>query len=190
MYCTRTVPEMEKVLAELQELCDYRAKYFLGAGQQIPQILALGLSSRKNLCIHPSVAGEPCSRPRQAPTCTQLPLDALQSAWQPCPCCVLQRPPACSLPCQPSRMSARSPRRVHPGTPSLQRLAVADEGSRESVDAKCRRLTATWVREKATSDPDVETCSFNEGLDAAGTPCTAGAGLLQHALPCMPSHPP
>ena len=48
-------------------------------------------------------------------------------------------------------------------------LAAADEGSRESVDAKCRRLTATWVREKATSDPDVETCSFNEGLDRAGT---------------------
>jgi hypothetical protein len=25
---------------------------------------------------------------------------------------------------------------------------VADEGSRESVDARCRRLTATWVREQ------------------------------------------
>ena len=36
------------------------------------------------------------------------------------------------------------------------------------MDAKCRRLTATWVREKAHSDPDVETCSFNEGLDKAG----------------------
>lgn len=32
-------------------------RYFLGPGQTVPQILALGLSSRKNLCVHPSVAG-------------------------------------------------------------------------------------------------------------------------------------
>ena len=59
MYCTRTVPEMEKVLTELKELVDYRQKYFLGPGEQAPQILALGLSSRKNLCIHPKIAGMP-----------------------------------------------------------------------------------------------------------------------------------
>jgi DNA excision repair protein ERCC-2 len=28
IYCTRTVPEMEKVLSELRELMDYRQKYF------------------------------------------------------------------------------------------------------------------------------------------------------------------
>ena len=33
-------------------------RYFLGPGQKVPQILALGLSSRKNLCVHPSVAGK------------------------------------------------------------------------------------------------------------------------------------
>lgn len=27
IYCTRTVPEMEKVLQELKELIDYRARY-------------------------------------------------------------------------------------------------------------------------------------------------------------------
>ena len=58
IYCTRTVPEMEKVLIELQELIDYRSKYFLGPGELAPEILALGLSSRKNLCIHPKVAGQ------------------------------------------------------------------------------------------------------------------------------------
>jgi DNA excision repair protein ERCC-2 len=57
VYCTRTVPEMEKVLAELKELIEYRAKYFLAAGQSPPPILALGLSSRKNLCINPDVEG-------------------------------------------------------------------------------------------------------------------------------------
>lgn len=55
IYCTRTVPEMEKVLQELQELVTYRARYFPEGNA--PKILALGLSSRKNLCVHPMVAG-------------------------------------------------------------------------------------------------------------------------------------
>lgn len=42
------------MLAELKELIEYRSRY-LGAGAT--PILALGLSSRKNLCVHPSVAG-------------------------------------------------------------------------------------------------------------------------------------
>lgn len=59
VYCTRTVPEMEKVLAELKELVDYRDKYFHEPGLEPPKILALGLSSRKNLCVHERVAGVP-----------------------------------------------------------------------------------------------------------------------------------
>jgi DNA excision repair protein ERCC-2 len=55
VYCTRTVPEMEKVLAELQELIQYRAGFFPTGAD--PKLLALGLSSRKNLCIHPQVGG-------------------------------------------------------------------------------------------------------------------------------------
>uniref|UniRef100_A0A383WM71 DNA 5'-3' helicase n=1 Tax=Tetradesmus obliquus TaxID=3088 RepID=A0A383WM71_TETOB len=96
VYCTRTVPEMEKVLAELQELIEYRNKYL---GPNPPPIMALGLSSRKNLCIHPQ---------------------------------------------------------------------VAEEGSRESVDAGCRRLTASWVREAALKSPDIETCSFFDAHEKAG----------------------
>jgi hypothetical protein len=44
-----------KPLFVMQELIDYRAKYL---GPTPPPIMALGLSSRKNLCIHPTVAGE------------------------------------------------------------------------------------------------------------------------------------
>ncbi|GAA5919872.1 hypothetical protein JCM6882_006831, partial [Rhodosporidiobolus microsporus] len=54
IYCSRSVPEFEKVLAELKRLMAYRLDVyqiddspFLGLG--------LGLSSRKNLCLHPSV---------------------------------------------------------------------------------------------------------------------------------------
>ena len=46
--------------------------------------------------------------------------------------------------------------------------SFAEEGSRESVDAKCRRLTATWVRERHVSDHDIEVCDFFEQLERAG----------------------
>ena len=56
---------MEKVLAELAELVAYRQRYFdgttardAGPGGGPPPILALGLSSRKNLCVNPAVMGE------------------------------------------------------------------------------------------------------------------------------------
>jgi hypothetical protein len=43
-----------------------------------------------------------------------------------------------------------------------------DEGSRESADAKCRQRTATWVRERAGRDPDIELCDWYEQLERAG----------------------
>lgn len=49
---------------------------------------------------------------------------------------------------------------------------VAEEGSRESVDAKCRRLTATWVRERHVSNQDIEVCDFFEQLERAGATLT------------------
>lgn len=82
IYCSRTVPEIEKALAELKRLMEYRARYNTGhqdseeslkpesdtddiemkgkgkAGGRMEDILALGLSSRKNLCIHPDVSRE------------------------------------------------------------------------------------------------------------------------------------
>ncbi|KAI9209299.1 uncharacterized protein BJ171DRAFT_486077 [Polychytrium aggregatum] len=53
IYCSRTVPEIEKALAELKRLMEYRASQGLREN-----ILALGLSSRKNLCIHPEISKE------------------------------------------------------------------------------------------------------------------------------------
>ena len=47
---------------------EYRARYYLGPGQAPPPILALGLSSRKNLCIHPNVAGARRPHSDTAPT--------------------------------------------------------------------------------------------------------------------------
>ncbi|PLW28350.1 hypothetical protein PCASD_17459 [Puccinia coronata f. sp. avenae] len=66
VYCSRTVPEIEKALIELKRLMAYRAtQHRLRAGltdQSAPtnedDFLGIGLTSRKNLCIHPQVSRE------------------------------------------------------------------------------------------------------------------------------------
>ncbi|XP_050364028.1 general transcription and DNA repair factor IIH helicase subunit XPD [Argentina anserina] len=95
IYCTRTVHEMEKTLAELKLLHRYQVQH-LG---KHAEILAIGLSSRKNLCVNPTV------------------------------------------------------------------LAAEN---RDSVDAACRKLTASWVRAAAVANPDVPQCEFFEQFDRAG----------------------
>ena len=54
IYCSRTVPELEKVLVELKRLTDYYAK----VNGEAPKLLGVGLSSRKNMCVHPKVGLE------------------------------------------------------------------------------------------------------------------------------------
>ncbi|XP_065347408.1 general transcription and DNA repair factor IIH helicase subunit XPD [Cloeon dipterum] len=54
VYCSRTVPEIEKVLEELRRLLQYYEEQFK---EKIP-ITGVVLSSRKNLCIHKDVRQE------------------------------------------------------------------------------------------------------------------------------------
>jgi DNA excision repair protein ERCC-2 len=51
VFCTRTVPEMTKALRELRTIVEYRQS-LLG---ETP-FLAVGVSARKNMCIHPTVS--------------------------------------------------------------------------------------------------------------------------------------
>lgn len=104
LYCTRTVHEMEKTLAELKLLHNYQLQH-LGPSARI---LAIGLSSRKNLCINPSV------------------------------------------------MSAEN---------------------RDSVDAGCRKLTASWVRELAAENPNIPTCSFFENYEKVSSDTILPSGV-------------
>src|SRR4051812_4890278 len=50
IYCCRTVGEVSKTLEELRVVIAYRDSEL---GAAAPSTLALSLSSRKNLCIHP-----------------------------------------------------------------------------------------------------------------------------------------
>lgn len=60
IYCSRTVPEIEKALAELKRLMIYRVSQADsdGAKEKERNFTGLGLTSRKNLCIHPEVSKE------------------------------------------------------------------------------------------------------------------------------------
>ncbi|KAL1960847.1 hypothetical protein VTO42DRAFT_5830 [Malbranchea cinnamomea] len=92
IYCSRTMSEIEKALAELKALMKFRKKQ-LGYTEDFR---ALGLTSRKNLCLHPS---------------------------------------------------------------------VKREKSGAVVDARCRSLTAGFVKERKERGEDVELCIYHENLD-------------------------
>lgn len=89
IYCSRTMSEIEKALAELKELMKFRTEQ-LGYTEEFR---ALGLTSRKNLCLNPS---------------------------------------------------------------------VNREKSGAVVDARCRSLTAGFVKEKKERGEDVELCIYHE----------------------------
>ncbi len=55
IYCTRTVPEMTKCMEEIRRVINYRIKVL---GPEGGKVLALCLSSRRNMCIHPRVIQE------------------------------------------------------------------------------------------------------------------------------------
>ncbi|KAG6335367.1 hypothetical protein ID866_3730 [Astraeus odoratus] len=60
IYCSRTVPEIEKALTELKRLMAYRISCAETPEQKLKEerFTGVGLTSRKNLCIHPEVSKE------------------------------------------------------------------------------------------------------------------------------------
>ncbi|EUB64599.1 TFIIH basal transcription factor complex helicase subunit [Echinococcus granulosus] len=112
VYCSRTVPELEKVMEEMQVLDKYYAKETGASGCGL---LAVALSARKNLCIEPS---------------------------------------------------------------------VRRSGDGATVDAACRKLTASFVRRRRQEDSSVPGCSFFEDFDLNGREEVLPTGvynLLLHA---------
>ncbi|KAG8880867.1 DNA-dependent ATPase of the nucleotide excision repair factor 4 complex [Tulasnella sp. 331] len=63
IYCSRTVPEIEKALSELKRLMAYRIKRAtededMEQKEKEESFMGLGLTSRKNLCLHPEISKE------------------------------------------------------------------------------------------------------------------------------------
>jgi DNA excision repair protein ERCC-2 len=57
IYCSRTVPEIEKVIQELKKLNDFYENISKESGDK-NNFVGLCLTSRKNLCIHPIISRE------------------------------------------------------------------------------------------------------------------------------------
>jgi len=55
VFCTRTVPEMTKALKELRVIMEYRNSVYV----EPSRFLAVGISARKNMCVHPQVSRLP-----------------------------------------------------------------------------------------------------------------------------------
>lgn len=53
VYCSRTVPEIDKALAELKHLMAYRKEQGIDE-----EFFGIGLTSRKNLCLNHTVSRE------------------------------------------------------------------------------------------------------------------------------------
>ena len=49
--------------------------------------------------------------------------------------------------------------------------------NRDSVDASCRRLTASWVRATAAANPNVPACEFFEEYEKAGSNAVLPPGV-------------
>lgn len=57
IYCSRTIPEIEKAVEEMRKLIDYYKQELKIRGQK-NDFVGVVLTSRKNLCIHPKVSNE------------------------------------------------------------------------------------------------------------------------------------
>ncbi len=55
IFCTRTIPEMNKALEELRTIINFRDEVLLAEGKESAKVLGVGLSARRNMCVHEEV---------------------------------------------------------------------------------------------------------------------------------------
>jgi len=78
IYCTRTVPQMEKTLSEVHFIFESQ---FKEEGRK-PKLLAVGLSAKKNLCIHPKVTAHSAIREKTEAECKKLIAPWIRQAYK------------------------------------------------------------------------------------------------------------
>ena len=128
IYCTRTVPEMEKVLAELRVLQAYREKHVGKAAE----IMALGLSSRKNMCIHPRVRTRAAARASTRDAADSQPRGSASDTWR----LWRRRKPRRRICASSSRITRRRARtRCYPQGCTPWRISEISAGRRVGVRA-------------------------------------------------------
>ena len=185
VYCTRTVPEMNAVMEELGTVLAYRAKE-LG----VDGVTDTNAPANANSNSNEDASTETAVRSGAAP------MDIEDSAGA-----------SASAPTSQKRGNKRrrTYNRKSKRNPTLGPISnsghgaggsgalalclssrrnmciherVINESDREAVDAACRSMTASWVVEKARSNPgSIETCEFYDTFQAAGEATSLPSGI-------------
>lgn len=153
VYCTRTVGEMDKVLHELRRVLAHRDKCYAedapARAAASRKTLAVGLTTRRNLCLHPAVSSA-SSREEADALCRSM-----TASWA--------RGDAEDI----EDVGGRAPRRGAETNGSVVRMADADG---EEEGGAPRALTSAAAAEKGL-------CEYFEGYDAEGTDAILPAGV-------------
>lgn len=187
VYCTRTVPEMNAVMEELGTVLAYRAKE-LGVDGVTDTNAPANANANSN--SNEDASTETTVRSGAAP------MDIEDSAGA-----------SASAPTSQKRGNKRrrTYNRKSKRNPTLGPISnsghgaggsgalalclssrrnmciherVINESDREAVDAACRSMTASWVVEKARSNPgSIETCEFYDTFQAAGEATSLPSGI-------------
>ncbi|KAF8821311.1 Dna excision repair helicase [Cardiosporidium cionae] len=144
IYCTRTVPEMEKALLELRRVMEYRIQEIEKEERKKSSTLSSGTSAEGE-----RAEKSPVSSFRPAPR-SLVPIDTkLAATGSAEKFAEMHRAEALSKGyILAVGLSARRNMCVHPD--------VAHLADREKIDEHCRKLTAPWIRQKLLFTPHEE----------------------------------
>ena len=172
VYCTRTVPEMNAVMAELATVLDYRARELAkeNAAPEMEDSASSGdiVSSAAEAAVSNN-ENDSQQQPRQPPTKKPRRIVRRQKMG-PIPGGAGGSNGVLAL-C----LSSRRNMCVHE--------RVVRESDREAVDAACRSMTASWVLDEARRKPgSMETCSYYDNFQQAGESTVMPSGVydLEH----------
>lgn len=130
----------------------------------LPGRAGVCLSSRRNLCIHPQVSQfDNRNKGTTLRWCTTPACTPFYRQEGPRP--IITRKGRESA----SQQFHRTARTLHAASPVCSVIVICTCCvSACAVDAMCRNLTATFVREKKEQEPSTSVCEFYEGYRAAG----------------------
>ena len=156
IYCTRTVPEMEKCLEELKNLERHRDDA-LGASRS-QKLLAVGLSSRRNLCVHQRVS--------QLPEKTQVDQECRQL----------------TAPWIRDRAGVRSSGRGQTSADASGDSSTAADQAEANPNSHVSQDSARCSSSRASSssllgEAGIELCDYFEALEKQGTDALLAAGV-------------
>lgn len=151
VYCTRTVPEMNHVMEELQTVLEYRSQELQKENQPQEPV-----SSDPRLEKNSSSSQKPRKKPKVISKRRMGP--------------ILDGRGAGGSGVLALCLSSRRNMCIHP--------TVQQESDAQGIDVACRSLTASWVLEKAAKDPgSVDTCNFYDTFTSAGESQTMPSGV-------------